>query len=233
MHRLSKCSIIFTVASLVAGLGLQPQSAFAQTIPSPYKFIERGREVSVYGGVVSTSGGGLRIGPNSGNLIGGRFGVNMGSALAFEVNSYLLSGERDVKDPRRAEELQVVGNSDINIAGVDAQFRINLTGQRSWHSLQPFVMLGAGLAWTTSDDRTTEIAADIPMEDWFQFGSKFSPVFGTGVTLHASEKWIFRLDATMRLWKVDTPSGFPPSETVGDSEWVGNKLLTVGTGIRF
>lgn len=233
MNRISKRWIILTVGSLVAGLGPLPEFVSAQTIPSPYKFIETGKELSFYVGTMSTDGGGLGLGPNSGDLFGVRLTANMGSVLVFELNGYRISGERDVVDPRRAADQMVVGAADINLSGVDAQFRLNLTGQRSWHALQPFIAFGAGFAWTTNDDRTAEVTADVPMEDWFQFGTRFTPLFGGGVTLHASEKWIVRLDATLRLWKVDTPSGFPDNEAIGDNEWVGNTLLTLGTGFRF
>lgn len=233
MHRFSKSSVILTIGTLVTGLALVPRGASAQTIPSSFRFVEEGREAGIYAGVVSTNPGTLELAPNKATVIGARLGANLGSALAFELDGYLFNGERDVRDPRRAEDLQVVGTSDMKIAGVDARFRLNLTGQRSWKRLQPFVMLGAGLAWTINNDRTAETEADVPMENWFQFGTKFAPVAGGGVTLHASERWILRLDGVFRLWKVDTPDGFDTAEGIGGSEWVGNSLLTLGIGFRF
>ncbi|RMH14455.1 MAG: hypothetical protein D6701_11265 [Gemmatimonadetes bacterium] len=209
----------------------------AQTIPSPYRFVETRKEASLLFGVASPDAGQFGLGPSSGQDVTARLGFDVGSALVLELASYYFLGDRDVQDPRRDEGDRAIGTADLDLLGFDGRLRLNLTGHRTWHRLQPSVFVGGGLAFTRNQDLSVDEAAQIPSENRFRFGTKFVASLGAGLAFHASETWVVRGDATLRLWKLNTPSGYQnPALGLGAvprDEWVQAPTLSIGIGRRF
>ncbi len=214
-----------------------PGAIAGQVVSSPYRFLGSNQEVGFFVGTSDPSPGQLRIGMGSATVFGGRYSIDVGSTLTMELGSTFFAGDREVLDPRRAEGDRQLGVSDLKVATLEARFRLNLTGHRSWHRLRPFVLLGGGLATATSEENTLEEAVELPATDRFSFGTRFTTVAGGGIAIHASPRFTIRLDASLNLWKITTPPGFTdPSRNFGpvpDSEWVGASAFTVGTAIRF
>lgn len=216
-----------------------PAPVAGQIVPSPYRFIDTGQEVTVFAGRADPSPGQLGLGMASASVLGAVYAADFGSALTFELSSYLFSGDREVLDVRRSPEDRVLGSSDLTVATGEARMRLNLTGHRTWHRVRPFVLLGAGWAFTTSEDKVLEETAEVPAGDRFGFGTHFTAVAGGGIALHTGARFTIRLDATLHLWKVTTPPGLrDPTRDLGldpvpDTEWVGTPSITIGTGFRF
>lgn len=231
-----RMATIWFVTTTIGLLGL-PGAIAGQVVPSPYRFLESTQEVAFFVGTSDPSPGQLRIGMGSATVYGGRYSVDVGSMLTIELGTTIFSGDREVIDPRRSAGDREIGVSDLTVATLEARFRINLTGHRSWHRLRPFVLVGGGLAFATSEDETLEDAVELPVTDRFSFGNRFTAVAGGGIALHASSRFTIRLDASLNLWKITTPPGFTDLSRdfgpVPDSEWVGAPALTVGTAIRF
>ncbi len=225
---------ILTTAMVVLWL---PGALAGQVVPSPYRFLESKQEVVVFIGTSDPSPGQLQLGMGSATVYGGRYSVDVGSTLTVELGTTIFAGEREVWDPRRAVGDRQIGVSDLTVAALEARFRLNLTGHRSWHRLRPFVLVGGGLAFATSEDKTLEDATELPATDRFSFGKKFTAVAGGGIAIHASPRFTIRLDASLNLWKITTPPGFTDVSRdfgpVPDSEWIGAPAFTVGTAIRF
>lgn len=221
---------------LVAGA----TSTNAQVIPSPYRFVETRQEWSAFVGTSSTNPGQLGIGPKSGGVLGARYLIEFGSSLGLELGTSLLFSGRDVFDPRRDPGDEIIGEAQIDIGTFDARLRLNLTGHRTWHGIQPFIVFGGGLAFEALKDRTLETAADFLPADVYSFGTRFMATTGGGVYLHLSRRFALRVDGIMNLWKVSTPSGFldatreiPLDNTlIPPDEWVSHKSLSIGLGWR-
>ncbi len=223
-------------ALLSCAILLQSRQVTAQSIPSAYRFIEHSQEGGLFAGVTSLNPGQLGVGPKSADALGGRYSVSFGSALAFEGDATFFKGLRDVIDIRESEENQLLGESSIDLLAFQVRLRINLTGQRSWRGLQPFVSFGGGMALSSNLDRTLEDEANMLLVDRYDFGSKFIAALGSGINLHLSSKLMLRVDGVMNLWKISTPAGWITDDTdlgvFPEDEWVSAKSLSLGASWR-
>lgn len=158
--------------------------------------------------------------------------------MAFEATGTLFTATREVRDVWRPADNRVLGISNINVALLDLRLRLNLTGQRAWRGLQPFITFGGGVAAPVSVDRTLETLSLMPAEEQFYFGTPFAGTLGGGANFHVSNKISFRLEGMMNLWKIKTPQGWqtvdadPNGENL-QAEWVSAKSITLGASWRF
>ena len=213
-------------------------TAAGQNIPSPYTFIEYSQAWAVFGGKSYLNPGQLGLGPQDAATYGGRYTVAFGGALNLDVDGTLFPTTRDVLDVSRPVDDRSLGSTNLNIVLFDLKLRINLTGQRAWHGLQPFIMFGGGLALPVATDRTLELDLDMPRDEWYEFGKRFTGSFGGGVNFHVSDKISVRLDGVMNLWKIITPVGWQTvaADPLGENlagEWIAIKNIRVGAAWRF
>ena len=138
----------------------------------------------------------------------------------------------------RPEDDRVIGESNIDILLFDARLRLNLTGGRTWHRLQPFVTFGGGLASAWGTDQVLEKATLMPSTEWYVFGVRFTGTVSGGTNFHISNKISLRLEGTWNLWKIGTPVGWltllndPPGENP-DGDWVTVKSIMLGASWRY
>jgi hypothetical protein len=227
-----------TILLLLSGaILLQSRPVTGQDIPSSYRFVEHSQEGGFFAGVSSINPGQLELGPKSADVFGGRYAVMFGGALAFEGVGTFFKGRRDVIDIRRDEGERVLGESTIDLLAIEGRFRLNLTGQRSWRRMQPFIGFGGGMALSSNLDRTLEDEASMPPVDRWDYGSKFIAALSGGMNLHVSSRLVLRLDGVMNLWKITTPPGWIINDTdlgvLPEDEWVSAKHLSVGASFRF
>ena len=207
----------------------------AQTIPSPYRFWETRQEAGPFAGWLGAGTGQFGYGPGPGPLVGVRYGLDFPGPISIEGVVSWISTSRDVVDPRRDEGQRVIGSSDANLLGGDVRLKLSLTGQRTWHHLNPFVLAGAGGMWDLA-----ELSADdakLEDSDQFELGTAFVGQIGGGLRWFVTDHWILRTDALLHVWKLDTPDGFRDASrgfgTIGDSEWVNGSSISVGGAFRF
>jgi hypothetical protein len=216
-------------------LAAAPAGGAAQTVPSPFRFVESGMEAGAFVGRASIAQGRFSYGPSGGVTAGGRWSIDFNGPLGFEVAAGVISGGRDVINPARAEGDRKVGEADVLLGTADARLRFSLTGDRTWNRIAPFIVAGGGLAF----DLAGKDPADdlLTAENRFDFGTTFLGTMGLGSKYFVSEGFVLRGDATFSLWKIDTPPGFSDPdlgiEAVEESEWVRGLLFTVAAAIRF
>lgn len=207
----------------------------AQTVPSPFRFIEGRQEAGPVFGIVDAGTGRFGYAPEGGLMYGGRYAVELSGPLSLEGVATLISGERDVINPGRVEGDRVVGRSDVQIATVDARFRFSLTGDRMWHRLSPFIVAGGGVAFDVAGDSPAD--ENLLPEDRFDFGPSFYGTTGLGLRWFVTDGFALRADGTFSLWKVGTPPGFSDPvrgfENVEEGEWLQSLGLTISTLIRW
>ncbi len=221
-------AIIFVHASSAAG----------QVIPSAYDFIETRQSFGMFVGSTDLDSGQLGLDPSSASTAGARWALDVGGALSLEINGTMFQAERDVLDPSRPENDQVLGQSDMTMVQFDVRLRLNLTGHRTWHGLQPFVAFGGGIASEAGVDRTLEEEALMPQEQRFDFGNRFTTMLGTGVNFHLAERLYLRVDALLTLGKMGTPTGWltvevDPDRTNLQGEWLAGQNLMIGATWRW
>lgn len=221
------CSTL--VLAVIAVGGASPRSASAQTIPSPYAFIEERQEVGLFAGYMSAGTGRFGYGPKGGPMFGVRYGVELSGPLSLEAAVGTLRGTRDVIDPTRPAGSRVVGEGDVLLTTVDGRLRLSATGNRTWHGLSPFLVIGGGVAFDSADPPAAE-AIFLDADEVYEFGTKFFATIGPGVRWFATRRLALRTDAVFSLWQLKTPPGFgDPTLGLGDvadGEWASGLSVT-------
>ena len=224
--------------SILCLIAVARSSTAAQTIPSPYTFIEHSQTWAVFGGKSDANPGQLGLGAQDANTYGGRYAVAFGGAISLDIDGTMFFATRDVLDVSRPVDDRSLGNTDFNLVLFDVKLRINLTGQRAWHGLQPFIAFGGGLAIPTLTSRVLELDSDMPGDEWYEFGKRFTGTLAGGVNFHIYDKISLRVDGVMNLWKITTPLGWRTvaNDPLGENpagEWVSVKTIRVGVAWRF
>lgn len=228
-------SALFGLTLLILALAGLSTPAAAQDIPSPYRYIEAKKETGIFAGYVSAQTGRFGYGPSGGLLVGARWGIELSGPISFETAAGLIQGSRDVINPRRAEDDMKVGEADVLMSTIDGRLKFSFAGQRTWHSMSPFIVFGGGVAFDlATDDATDDL---LEAEDRFDFGTSFYGTAGAGARWFLSDRITLRGDALFQLWQIDTPPGFAEPERgfprVEESEWVSGYRLSVAALIRW
>jgi hypothetical protein len=226
-----RIGVLLALCTSMVGVG----PVQGQRIDSPYRFIERSQGGGPFGGYVSTRPGTVGFGPESGSLAGVRYAIRLSGPFNIEADLAYFPTTRAVLDTVTVESARRrVGSTDMNLLMLTAALRFNLTGQRTWHRLQPFAVLGAG---GVSDLATAgEEEEIVPADIRYDFGTSFAAHFGAGLELYASDRLTLRVDGRNLLWQVKTPEPFLRGElgaTTPDREWISNGFISVGLAFRF
>lgn len=207
----------------------------AQTIPSPYRYVEPRQEAGGFVGHADMDRGRFGLGPEPGLLIGARYGIRVSGAFAIEGVVSFLPTSRDVLDPRRVEGDRVIGSTDASILSADARLRFSLTGQRTWNGLAPHLVAGGGFATDIAGDPEIE-GDDREPTQRFDFGTPLTGILGGGLRWIPSDRFLIRGDAVLNLWKLDIPDGFrtlDPEALAPQDEWVSGLSFSVGAAFIF
>jgi hypothetical protein len=209
--------------------------AFGQTIDSPYRFVENSQALGAYGGWVSPGRGALNLGPEAGAVLGARYTLRVSGAFNLDADLSYFASRRIVYDTVPADTaLRVAGQADMKVLALIAGLRFDVTGPRTWRGLQPYVVLGGGLAFDLAGDAAAEesLAEDIR----FDFGTRLLGTVGGGVEAHLFRNITLRGDARALLWKLNTPRPFlfgEPANYRPADEWTQNAYLSAGISYRF
>jgi hypothetical protein len=226
----SFCHILAVVALFTAA-----QPAQAQRITSPYRFLEAGQEIGGIATYVRAGDATVGLGAKSGPAFGGRYGIRLGGPFMIEVEGVYFPTEHAVLDSVVVDSaFQQIGTADQTLLIATAALRFNITGPRTWHGLQPFVVLGAGAVIETSHDK--DAVNQAPVDARFDFGTSFAGTLGGGIAWLPSRHLAIRLDGRNVLWKVTTPAALRRGDiglTMPDDEWVQNFTAAAGVSILF
>lgn len=224
--------ICLTVGTLLLAAA---STAPAQRIDTPYRFFDETQGVGVTAGYISTDKGSVGLGPASGPAFGARYHIRLSGPFFVEAEGLYFPTTRAVLDTAVVDSaFEQVGEADIAIALLQATLRFQLTGQRTWHGMLPFVLLGAGVGIQAGDD--DEADADVPGEARFDFGTTFAGQLGAGIEFFPVERLAIRIDARNVLWQLKTPQALLEQDigrTLPSEEWTNNVTASVGITIHF
>ena len=225
--------------SFVAALLIMlPVPALAQvgTLPqnSPFRDLEYKQEFTAYTGWFAAGKDPAGVAPRSGPLVGARYDVRIGGPAQFSARLGTVFSERRILDPRKTGAARELGVLQQGLYLGDVGISVNLTGQKSWHTLVPYTQAGVGLA---SDFKGRDVGG-------YQFGTTFAFNFGTGVRWVPRSRWQVRADVTDWLYQVQYPDTYYIPTTTGGSDavlrenqaksaWKHNLALTIGGSYLF
>jgi len=226
---------IFPFALLGLLICLLPLHAGGQSIPSHYEFFENRQEAGIFAGTTGQGTGRFGYGPKPGPAFGARYGVHVGGPFGLEATFGYSPTTRDAVDPTREEGNRVAGEADATLLAVDVRLRFSLTGDRTWRGLNPFILMGAGLAWDIAGE--SEADAQVLPDDQFEFGTRFIAPLGAGVRWLITDRFLIRSDFSISMFQIKTPRGYLSPERgftgVGEKEWVSGPTFSIGAGFHF
>jgi opacity protein-like surface antigen len=224
-------ALLFVAALLCAA----PASAQVGHEPakSPYVDLEYGQELTLLGGYVRTRHDPAGIAPKNYPVLGVRYELKLTGPLAVSADIMSGSATRDVLDPLKPAATRKLGSTSNGVLAADAALAMNLTGERSWHSLVPQVRAGVGLVSSRAKDDSSG----------FAFGTRFAFVLGGGVKyVPAGRRFQIRADVTDRIFKLDYPDAYYRLATdntavlpgtTSKSFYTHHTALTVGVSYLF
>jgi hypothetical protein len=228
----------------LASLSYPASSAAQEQIDTAFDWINHGRRVNVFGGNIGTSRGALEIGPGSSSIFGVRYRTRVSSPLSLELGFSAGNSERLVIDPRLEDGPAAVDTVDANWLLVELGFQIALTGSRTLHQLQPYVVLTAGFLKGRGEVVSDSMQAiqDIPFQ--YKIGTASVFTAGFGVEWLPTDKIGIGVELRDHLWRLKTPDGFfelsvlQNIEELGleapqESEWTNNIELSASISYYF
>lgn len=227
--------ISFRAVGLLAASLFAPLSSYAQTIPSPYRYIDTRQGIGLVFGRASVSQGRFGYGPSGGTVVGVRWGIDFSGPLGLEALVTGIRGDRNIIDPAHAEGHRAVATTTTTVGTVEGRLRFSLTGDRTWHRLAPFAVMGGGVAFNASGTQAADSL--VTAADRFKFSTSFIGTMGGGVRWMVTHRVALRGDAIFSLWKLKTPPGYTDPAlgfiSVAKSEWASGFHLTFSTVYRF
>lgn len=224
----------------LAALVVSGPLAAQQRIDSPYRFIDRSQGAGVLVGYLGANEGRLGAGPSSAPAVGLRYGIAVTGPIQLDLEGVFAPTSRAVVDTAftTPDSARIThGEADMSLLIALLQLRFNLTGQRTWHGVQPFAAFGVGVAADLSGEQAAD---EVLAEDArFDFGTSFAGSLGAGLEWYPTQRWSLRADARTLFWKLKAPAAFR-LENSADSdriipadEWEQNGLLSVGLSFHF
>ena len=214
-------------APLMAQIGHVPQR-------SPYIDLEFKQEATVFGGYYTAGSDQVGVAPQSGPMFGMRYDLRLGGPAALTTKFAYVAAKRTVIDPRRPEGLRVVQtDASWPIYMADVGISLNLTGQRSYRRIVPFVNGALGVA--------SDLKGSADVGAW-KFGTPFAFSLGGGIKWVPAGNLQARIDISDQLYKVKYPSSYYVTASDGTSvlgstdaksDWTSNLGLTFGVSYLF
>jgi len=227
------CSLLLLCASVRPCFGQEVGTAPEH---SPFQDIITHQAFTLFAGRYAGAAGAAGTGARPGLMVGGRLDVRLSGALGLTATFAEASTSR-LQINSSGDTAKVMGNLDLKLLSADLGFTLNLTGDKTWHHLAPYVTIGAGL---------TLPSARVVDPGGFELGTGFSVAASLGTRIYLSRSFALRLEArdlyyryTFPLSFFDRPfaahaDGSPVlSNSVGDREWYQNYIFWVGLSYGF
>lgn len=219
-------SIAFVLLTpMIAPLGAQAVGSLPQQ--SPYADVRGGQRLGVDAGYIVMSHDPAGVGPKSAPFVAMRYDFHAGSLAYLTSRAFGASTERDILDYTKKAAVRRTGTQSSTLIGADVGLALALTGDRSWHRLQPFVATSAGFATGIGDK---------PDVSLYTFGTRFFLTYGLGARYITGRNSEIRADIVWYNWQLKYPETF--RSTDGDavaihpagsmSPWTHNRAMTVG-----
>lgn len=217
----------------LSGLSLPAYSAAQERIDTSYDWIEHGRRLTLFGGYISAGRGDLDIGPGSTSVFGARFRTRVSSPLSLEIGFGLGTSERFVIDPRLDTGPAPIDTVDANWVLIEGGFHIALTGARTLHQMQPYVVLTGGVLKGRGEVVSDSMRAVEDVRFQYRIGTASVFTAGFGLEWIPTDKIGLGVELRDHLWRLKAPNGFfdldvlqkieeLDLEAPSESEWTHN-----------
>jgi hypothetical protein len=219
--------LIFALAPFLAAV----PALRAQTVPSPYHYVEKAQSLGIHAGYVAVESGKYDTNPRSGPLIELRYEGRFAGPVSGIVVLGALPTNRPVYTRATGSSTAVrLADASSLLASAEAGLRLSITGPRTWHRLQPSVAATAGFVADLSG-RTAE-EKQLPGDQLVRLGPAFAVSPSAGTDWFPTERISLDLRVTDHIWRRETPAGLT-DHGVKETAWTNNIGVTVGAALHF
>lgn len=234
---------LIATCALAAATLAAASTAAAQSITSPYRYIETKHSVGFFGGYLRTdpgivvdtlTGGTIALGPRSAPVVGAQYQLRFAGPLSGEFSVGFSPTERAVyaPSPNVAEVVPVeVGTEPASLLMVDAGLHFRITGPRTWNGLAPYATALGGIVADLRRGGATEEA--VPQNSRFDLGPSLAVGAAVGTEWFPTRRLSLRVEARDRLWQIRAPEGLQGNRGRNASEWTNNVSFTLGGALHF
>jgi len=193
----------FLIAALAVAACASP--AAAQVVvghlpaQSTLQDLNDGQRVGVFAGWLSTSRDPVGVRAHSAPIVGLRYDLLMGSPAYFSLRLFGMKSEHDVVNPNAPATNRAAGTASANQVGADASVQLSLTGERTWHGVQPLMNLGVGFIAGVANH--FDLGKYAP-------GASIMYTYGLGARMPTGKNADFRVDVGWFLYQVRYPTVF-------------------------
>lgn len=209
-----------------------------ERIDTPYRWIPRGFRLGMQTGYVDASRTALGNGLGSTAAFGGRARVRISSPISLEGGLFYGSSDRLMIDPRLPSGPAAVDTVGTQWLMAEAVVQVALTGARTWHGIQPYVLGGVGLMLGLSEEDSPAFTGADEADFEYQLNTAPQIEVGLGAEWIVSDRWGLGFEFRDHLWRIKPPPGFfDPQvlERIGnlgleapqESDWTHNLGFTV------
>jgi hypothetical protein len=195
---------------------------------SPYRDVESGHELAIFGGYFAAARDPAGVAPRAAPAVGIRESIHLSGPAMFFVRLTHTFSDREVINPAEPRASRDLGTRKDALTMFDLGLGLNLTGDRSWHNIVPSINAGAGLV--------SDLGAPHDIGG-YRFGNQLAIVYGGGFRWVTPGRLSLRINAdnymythkypaTYRQVTVDGTSVLPPTHSL--SAWRNNGMYTVG-----
>lgn len=215
------------------------EPAEGPSIDTPYEWVQRSLRIGLVGGYLDADPGVSKLGPDATPFGGARFRARISSPISLEFGASYGLSDRLVIDPRTDAPLTPVDTVSSDWVMVDAAAQFAITGARTWHDLQPYAVLGAGLLVGVAEKVSPELSTveDAPFR--YEIGVAPGLQAGLGIEWHLSDRIGIGLEARDHLWRIKTPDGFFGTDVLDrfedldlpaptETDWTHNLEFSIG-----
>lgn len=219
-----RAALLVAVPLIAAAAALGAAPAGAQQVVgypparSPYRDVESSQRVSLFGGYFRPQNDEIGATPRGGPILGLRYEIPVGGPAAFTVRGAYIDSHRTAYDPTLAAGARGLGDMRQSLFLADLGFALNVTGQKSWHSIIPTVAFGLGVI----------TGPTTAAKDPYRFGTQFAISSAVGVRIVPSSSFELRVEAGSLLYQNRYPTPYFTSTTIGVAPLLGSGTAKSG-----
>jgi hypothetical protein len=217
----------FVLTFLFLAIVVSPGASLAQErIETPFEWIEGSLRLGAYAGSFSGARGSMDMGPGSSTVFGVRLRTRVSSPLSLELGFGMGNSDRYVIDPRLPAGPAPVDTVEANWFLIQGGFQIALTGARTLHQLQPYVILAGGILKGRGEVVSDSMMAVEDQAVRYRIGTAGIFTAGVGVEWLPTEKIGIGLELRDQLLRVKAPPGFFDTAVLQNIEDLGLQAPT-------
>ena len=176
---------------------LRPSAQQVGTAPehSPFQDILTHEGFTLFVGRFAGNPNDAHTGVRPGLMLGGRLNVRLSGALDISATFGEAFTSR-LQIDAGGDTARIMGNLKVRLLAADLGLQLNLTGDKTWHRLAPYVYLGGGI---------TAPSAKVVDPGGFELGTNFDVVPALGTRLIISRSLALRFEVRDYYYRYQFP----------------------------